>query len=48
MEEQAFNTSDKMTRTPLSRMQEIRCLHGILSLRALAAQIVRLPGFKRA
>jgi hypothetical protein len=31
MEEQAFNTSEKMTRTPLSRMREIRRLHGILS-----------------
>jgi hypothetical protein len=69
-----------MTRTPLSRMREIRRLHGILSqqsfepeqifgdvhrrrlvvaakelgedseqlIRALAAQIVRLPGFKGA
>jgi hypothetical protein len=80
MEEQAFNTSEKMTRTPLSRMREIRRLHGILSqqsfeleqifgdvhkrrlvvaakelgedseqlIKALATQIVGLPGFKGA
>jgi hypothetical protein len=31
MEEQAFNTSDKMARTPQGRLREIRHLQGVLS-----------------
>jgi hypothetical protein len=31
MKEKAFNTSDKVIRTPLSRLQEIKRLQGVLS-----------------